>query len=51
MKPSAGGVRWAVPVPRTRLAVRCLGEITHEKRDILREADAVYIDQIRKGGL
>ena len=33
------------------LAIRCPGEITREKLDILREADAVYIDQIRKAGL
>ncbi len=34
------------------LAIRCPpGEITREKLDILREADAVYIDQIRKHGL
>ena len=33
------------------LAIRCPGEITREKLDILRKADAVYIDQIRKHGL
>lgn len=39
------------PFPGPGLAIRCPGEITHEKLDILREADAVYIDQIRKAGL
>ncbi len=39
------------PFPGPGLAIRCPGEITPEKLDILREADAVYIDQIRKAGL
>ena len=33
------------------LAIRCPGEITKARLDILREADAVYLDQIRKHGL
>ena len=39
------------PFPGPGLAIRCPGEITPEKLDILRRADAVYIDQIRKHGL
>src|SRR6266566_3169423 len=39
------------PFPGPGLAIRCPGEITREKLDILRNADAVYIDQIRKAGL
>jgi GMP synthase (glutamine-hydrolysing) len=39
------------PFPGPGLAIRCPGEITREKLEILREADAVYIDQIRKAGL
>ncbi len=39
------------PFPGPGLAIRCPGEITQEKLHILREADAVYIDQIRKHGL
>jgi GMP synthase (glutamine-hydrolysing) len=39
------------PFPGPGLAIRCPGEITKEKLDILRRADAVYIDQIRKHGL
>ncbi|MEM6478777.1 MAG: glutamine-hydrolyzing GMP synthase, partial [Pseudomonadota bacterium] len=39
------------PFPGPGLAIRCPGEITREKLDILREADAIYIDQIRKHGL
>src|SRR5690606_25628034 len=39
------------PFPGPGLAIRCPGEITREKLDILRRADAVYIDQIRRHGL
>src|SRR5215211_5953026 len=39
------------PFPGPGLAIRCPGDITKEKLDILRQADAVYIDQIRKAGL
>ena len=39
------------PFPGPGLAVRCPGEITKEKLDILREADAVYLDAIREEGL
>lgn len=39
------------PFPGPGLAIRIPGDITREKADILREADAVYIDEIRKAGL
>jgi len=39
------------PFPGPGLAIRCPGEITRQKINILRKADAVYIDQIRKHGL
>ncbi|MGE0767720.1 MAG: glutamine-hydrolyzing GMP synthase [Hyphomicrobiaceae bacterium] len=39
------------PFPGPGLAIRCPGEITEEKLDILRKADAVYLDEIRKSGL
>ncbi|QHQ34942.1 glutamine-hydrolyzing GMP synthase [Algicella marina] len=39
------------PFPGPGLAIRCPGEITAEKLEILRKADAVYLDQIRKHGL
>ncbi|MEJ6394895.1 glutamine-hydrolyzing GMP synthase [Gymnodinialimonas sp. 2305UL16-5] len=39
------------PFPGPGLAIRCPGEITRDKLDTLRLADAVYIDQIRKHGL
>ena len=39
------------PFPGPGLAIRCPGDITREKLDILRKADAIYIDEIRKAGL
>jgi GMP synthase (glutamine-hydrolysing) len=39
------------PFPGPGLAIRIPGEITPEKLDILRAADLVYIDEIKKAGL
>jgi GMP synthase (glutamine-hydrolysing) len=39
------------PFPGPGLAIRIPGEITREKVQILQEADAIYIDAIRKAGL
>ena len=39
------------PFPGPGLAIRCPGEITRPKLEILRQADAVFINQIRKHGL
>jgi GMP synthase (glutamine-hydrolysing) len=39
------------PFPGPGLAIRCPGEITVEKLDILRLADAIYIEEIRRAGL
>ncbi|GBD48562.1 glutamine-hydrolyzing GMP synthase [Methylopila sp. Yamaguchi] len=39
------------PFPGPGLAIRCPGDITREKLDILREADAIYLEEIRKAGL
>ncbi|HUZ67470.1 MAG TPA: glutamine-hydrolyzing GMP synthase [Beijerinckiaceae bacterium] len=39
------------PFPGPGLAIRCPGEITGEKLEILRKADAIYLDEIRKAGL
>ncbi len=39
------------PFPGPGLAIRCPGEITREKLDILRKADAIYLEEIRRAGL
>jgi GMP synthase (glutamine-hydrolysing) len=39
------------PFPGPGLAIRCPGEITADKLDILRQADAVYLEEIRRAGL
>ncbi|MGM0586045.1 MAG: glutamine-hydrolyzing GMP synthase [Pseudomonadota bacterium] len=39
------------PFPGPGLAIRCPGEVTREKLEILRKADAIYLDQIAKHGL
>jgi GMP synthase (glutamine-hydrolysing) len=39
------------PFPGPGLAIRCPGAISREKLDILRKADAIYLDEIRKAGL
>ena len=39
------------PFPGPGLAIRMPGEVTEEKLSILRKADAIYLDEIRKAGL
>ena len=39
------------PFPGPGLAVRLLGEITPEKLEILRGADAIVVEEIRRGGI
>ncbi|MFZ9181480.1 MAG: glutamine-hydrolyzing GMP synthase [Rickettsiales bacterium] len=39
------------PFPGPGLAIRIIGDITQEKIKILQEADAIYINQIKKAGL
>ena len=39
------------PFPGPGLAIRCPGEITRDKLAILRKADAIYLDEIRRHGL
>ncbi|HUE19541.1 MAG TPA: glutamine-hydrolyzing GMP synthase [Stellaceae bacterium] len=39
------------PFPGPGLAIRIPGEITAEKLDILRKADAIYLEEIRSAGL
>ena len=42
---------WRHPFPGPGLAVRCLGEVTKERLDTLREADAIVVDEIKNAGL
>jgi GMP synthase (glutamine-hydrolysing) len=39
------------PFPGPGLGIRCIGEVTKERLDTLREVDAIFIDEIRKAGL
>lgn len=39
------------PFPGPGLAVRCIGEITKERLDILRDADYIYREEIEKAGI
>ncbi|KAF1333710.1 Gmp synthase, partial [Globisporangium splendens] len=41
---------WRHPFPGPGLAIRVLGEITKEALDTLRQADTIFLDELRKGG-
>jgi GMP synthase (glutamine-hydrolysing) len=42
---------WRQPFPGPGLSIRCLGEVTEERLAVLREADWVVVDEIKKNGL
>jgi GMP synthase (glutamine-hydrolysing) len=42
---------WRQPFPGPGLTVRCLGEVTPERVERLREADAILIDELSSAGL
>jgi GMP synthase (glutamine-hydrolysing) len=42
---------WRHPFPGPGLAIRCIGEITGERLDILKESDAIVLEEIKSAGL
>ena len=44
-------VLWRHPFPGPGLAVRCLGDLTNERLDVLRKADAIVDEELRSAGL
>jgi len=42
---------WRQPFPGPGLAIRIIGEVTRERLDLLRAADAILQDEIRRAGL
>jgi GMP synthase (glutamine-hydrolysing) len=42
---------WRHPFPGPGLAIRIIGEVTEERLEILREADAILLEEVRRAGL
>ncbi|TML11455.1 MAG: glutamine-hydrolyzing GMP synthase, partial [Actinobacteria bacterium] len=42
---------WRQPFPGPGLAIRIIGAVTHERLEILREADAILQEEVRRAGL
>jgi len=42
---------WRHPFPGPGLAVRCLGEVTAERLEVLRQADTIFLEELRNAGL
>src|SRR6185369_282395 len=42
---------WRHPFPGPGLAVRCLGEVTAERLDVLRQADLIFLEELKSAGL
>ncbi len=43
-------VVWRHPFPGPGLAVRCLGEVTEERLEILRQADVIFLEELKASG-
>lgn len=39
------------PFPGPGLAIRCIGDVTRERMEVLRKADAIVLEEIKKAGL
>jgi GMP synthase (glutamine-hydrolysing) len=42
---------WRQPFPGPGLAIRCLGDLTWERLETLRAADAIFVDELRDAGM
>ncbi|MHB8860110.1 MAG: glutamine-hydrolyzing GMP synthase [Thermoleophilia bacterium] len=42
---------WRQPFPGPGLAIRIIGEVTHERLELLREADFILQEEVRRAGL
>ncbi len=42
---------WRHPFPGPGLAVRCLGAVTQERLEVLRQADAIFLEELVSAGL
>jgi GMP synthase (glutamine-hydrolysing) len=42
---------WRHPFPGPGLAVRCLGEVSAPRLDVLRQADTIFLEELRNAGL
>ncbi|MFH0794255.1 MAG: glutamine-hydrolyzing GMP synthase, partial [bacterium] len=44
-------VLWRHPFPGPGLAIRIIGEVTADRLELLREADAIFIEELKRSGL
>ena len=43
-------VVWRHPFPGPGLSVRCIGEVTRERLDVLRKADVIFLEELQAAG-